>query len=304
MSYSFIRAIKFAFKDFWRNIWLSLVTVTVLILAILSVNILISLNAVSETVITAVKEKVDISIFMKPDVEQVQIANLQEKLKSMPEVKEVIFISKDEALEEFKSKHQDDPRILEALKEVEKNPLSDSLIVKAKDIDHYKTILNFVNLSENQEIIKYQNYTDHEKIISRVSAISTKVEKVGIGITAIFSLIAILIVFNAIRVMVYTRREEIAVMRLVGASSSFIRLPFLLESVIYALFAIVIATVILYAIFGAISPYLSVFLEAYNFNLIEYYNSNFLSIFAAELGAAVLLSIISSGVAIGRYLKV
>ena len=304
MNYSFVRAINFAFKDFWRNIWLSLVTVTVLILAILSVNILISLNAISDKVIDSVKEKVDISVFIKPDIEQLQVANLKSRLEKMPEVKEVIFISKDEALEGFKLKHQDDPRILEALKEVEKNPLVDSLIVKATDINDYKNILNFINLDENQDIIKYQNYTDHEKIISRVNSISEKVEQVGIGITAIFVLISILIVFNAIRVMVYTRREEIAVMRLVGASSSFIRLPFLLESLLYAIFACSIAFVFLYAIFGAIGPYLSVFLEAYNFNLIEYYNNNFIVIFVGELAVAAVLSILSSAVAISRYLKV
>ena len=304
MNYSFVRAVNFAFKDFWRNIWLSLVTVTVLILAILSVNVLISLNAISDKVIGSVQEKVDISIFIKPDVEQIEVANLQSRLQKMSEVKEVVFISKNDALEDFKKKHQDDIRILEALKEVEKNPLVDSLIIKANDITEYKNILNFINLDENQEIIKYQNYTDHEKIISRVNSISEKVEQVGIGITAIFVLISILIVFNAIRVMVYTRREEIAVMRLVGASSSFIRLPFLLESILYAVFACVIAFVLLYAIFGAIGPYLSVFLESYNFNLIEYYNSNFIVIFAAELAVAAILSILSSAVAISRYLKI
>lgn len=304
MNYSFVRAVNFAFKDFWRNIWLSLVTVTVLILAILSVNVLISLNAISDKVIGSVQEKVDISVFIKPDVEQVEVANLQSRLMKMSEVKEVVFISKNDALEDFKEKHKDDDRILEALKEVEKNPLVDSLIIKATDISEYKNILNFINLDENQEIIKYQNYTDHEKIISRVNAISEKVKQVGIGITAIFVLISILIVFNAIRVMVYTRREEISVMRLVGASSSFIRLPFLLESILYAIFACVIAFVLLYAIFGAIGPYLSVFLESYNFNLIEYYNSNFIVIFAGELAVAAILSILSSAVAISRYLKI
>jgi cell division transport system permease protein len=304
MNYSFLRAIIFAFKDFWRNIWLSLVTITVLVLAILSVNILISLNAVSETVIESVKEKVDISVFIKADVPAAQVNNFQERLRNLSEVKEVVFISKDEALDTFKLRHQDDPRILEALKEVEKNPLVDSIIIKARDIDDYKKILAFISLDENQEIIKYESFTDHETIINRVNSISSKIEKVGFGITIIFSLIAVLIVFNAIRVIVYTRREEIAVMRLVGASGSFIRLPFLLESIIYTLFALILAFILLYAVFGATGPYLATFLEAYNFNIIEYYNANFFSIFLTQLGATALLSILSSGVAISRYLKV
>ncbi len=304
MNYSFFRALRYAFKDFGRNFWLSLVTITVLVLALLSVNILVSLNALSQTVISAVKEKVDISVFIKPEVEQIKVANFEDKLKKRPEVKEVVFVSKEVALADFKERHKEDPKILEALKEIEKNPLADTLIVKAKSIDDYKNILNFINLEENQEIIKYQDYTDHETIISRVNDISRKAKEVSLTITFVFTVIAILIIFNAIRVSVYTRREEVAVMRLVGASSSFIRLPFLLESVIFGLFAVLIAFGILYASFSFISPYLEALLVNYSFNLVDYYNQNILVLFASEAGAVILLSVLSSAVALGRYLKI
>jgi len=304
MNYSFFRALRYAFKDFGRNFWLSLVTITVLVLALLSVNILIFLNALSEKIISAVKEKVDISVSIKPDVEQMQVANLEDRLKKRPEVKEVVFVSKDEALVDFNEKHKNDPKILEGLKELEKNPLSDILIVKAKSIDDYKSILTFINLEENQEIIKFQDYTDHETIITRVNEISHKAEEVSLAITLVFAFIAVLIIFNAIRVSVYTRREEVSVMRLVGASSSFIRLPFLLESVIFGLFAVMLAFVILYACFGVIGPYLDALLVNYSFNLVEYYNQNIVILFLAQAGAVILLSVLSSAVALGRYLKV
>jgi len=304
MNYSFFRALIFALKDFWRNIWLSLVTITVLILAILSVNILISLSAISTRMIDVVKEKVDISVSFRDDVVTATVTNFQERLKAMPEVKEVVFVSKESALESFKEKHKDDPRIMDALKELDANPLTDALIVKARSIDDYSTIVTFVNLDENQKIIKSQSYTDHQKIIERVNLISSKTEKVGLGITLAFALIAILIVFNSIRVMVYTHKEEISVMRLVGASNWFIRLPFLLESVLYSVFSLVLAVGLLYLILGASQPYLATFLESYNFNLISYFNQNFITIFIPELFAAIVLSIISSGIAITRYLKV
>jgi len=304
MNYSFFRALRYAFKDFGRNFWLSLVTITVLILALLSVNILICLNALSARIVSVVKEKVDISIFIKPDVEQAKIANLEERLKKRPEVKEVVFVSKEAALADFKEKHKDDPKILEALKEIDKNPLADSLIVKAKSIDDYNNILSFVNLEENQQIIKYQNYTDHEKIISRVNEISKKAEEVSLAVTLVFSIIAVLIIFNAIRVSVYTRREEVAVMRLVGASSSFIRLPFILESIIYGVFAVLISFGILYLCFSLINPYLDAMLANYSFNLIQYYNQNIVLLLCAEAGAVIVLSVLSSAVALGRYLRV
>lgn len=302
--HSFIRALAFAFKDFWRNIWLSLVTITVLILALLSFNILISLNAFSGKIIESVKERIDISVFFKPDATQAQIDNFRENLKKKPEVKEITFISKEAALETFKATHKDDAKITEALQAVDKNPLVDTVVIKAANIDDYNNILSFIQLPKNQEIIKYQNFTDHQKIIDTVNSISGKVKKVGIIVTAVFALIAILIVFNAIRVMLYSYREEIAVMRLVGASNDFIRLPFLLESVLYSIFATGLAFGLLYAIFGALGPYLSAFFDAYNFNLVTYYNQHFLIIFPSELGAVILLNIISSGIAIRRYLKV
>ena len=301
--HSFLRALSFALKDFWRNIWLSLVTITVLILALLSFNILISLNAVSGKIVASVKERVDVSVFFKPEVKQAQIDNFREKLKIMPEVKEVKFISKEVALEDFRSLHKDDVKINEALKELEKNPMVDTVVIKASSLEDYNKILNFIKLESNQEIIKYQNFTDHQKIIDRINSISDKVKKISITVTAIFALIAILIVFNAIRVMLYTYKEEITVMRLVGASDWFIRLPFLLESILYSIFATGIAFIMLYALFGALGPYLAAFFESYNFNLIQYYNEHFIVIFFSELGAVILLNIMSSGIAIRRYLK-
>lgn len=304
MKHSSLRIIKFAFQDFWRNFWLSLVTITVLVLALLSVNILISLNAVSDSVINSVKDKVDVSVFFKTDTPQAVIDNFQEKLRNMSEVKETVFIAKDQALAQFKEKHKNDPAILEAVKEVEDNPLLDALVIKAQNTEDYKKILTVLNSAENQEVIKYQNYTDHEKIIARVSSLSDKVSKFSLSLTIIFAVIAILIVFNAIRVTIYTHREEIAVMRLVGASNSFIRAPFLVESILFAVFAIIITIVVLYGIFVALTPYLGGFLETYNFSLINYYKSNFVEIFLAQLGAVILLNIISSGIAIGKYLRV
>ncbi|MFH0779889.1 MAG: permease-like cell division protein FtsX [Parcubacteria group bacterium] len=304
MNYSFMRALKFAFQDFRRNIWLSVVTITVLILALLSVNILISFNAISEKIISSVQDKIDISVFFKPESKPAQVVDFQKKIRNLPEVKEAIYVSKDEALQEFETRHANDQEILDALKELQANPLNDALVIKAKDIDSFNKVLTYLGLPENQNIIKFQDFTDHQKIINRVNVISDKVNQFSIGLTAVFSLIAVLIVFNAIKVTIYTHREEINVMRLVGASNWFIRLPFLLESVLYGLFAIILTGVLLYVIFRATGSYISSFAETYNFSLISYYGAHFASIFSAELLAVILLSIISSGIAVGKYLRV
>ncbi len=304
MKHTFFRAFKFAFQDFWRNIWLSLVTVTVLVLALLSVNVLISLNAISNSIINSVEKKVDISVFFKENVTEAQVDNFQEKIKSMSEVEESVYISKEKALADFREKHRGDKSIMEALRQVEENPLLDALVIRAKSTDDYSRILSTLSMGKNQELIKYQNYTDHKKIIEKVSVLRDKVKTFSISLTAIFSLIAVLIVFNSIRVMIYTHREEIAVMRLVGASNSFIRAPYILESVIYVIFAFIIAMIFLYVIIGATGPYLNDFLQTYDFSLLNYYAENFFVIFGAQFLAVVVLNIVSSGIAIGRYLKI
>ncbi len=304
MNYSFFRALKFAFQDFWRNIWLSLVTITVLVLAFLSVNILISLQAVSKEIVASVEEKVDVSVFFKAEAERAEIDNFTERLKSIPEVKETRFISREEALNKFKQDHQDEPKLLQAIEELEENPLVDVLVIKANSIEEYNQILPVIQLEENQALIEYQDFTDHQKIIERVKIISNKVRQAGIVLTAIFAFIAILIVYNAIRVNIYIHKEEIGVMRLVGAGNGFIRSPFILESFIYATVSLVVSLVILYATFGAISPYIAEFLKSYDFNLIAYYNQNFIKIFGVQYLAVLLLTIISSGLAIGKYMRV
>jgi len=304
MNYSFLRAIKFAFQDFWRNIWLSLVTISVLVLALLSVNVLVSLDAISGAVINSVENKVDISLYFKTTAPKAKVDNFRQKINALPEVKETFFIGKDEALTTFKEKHKDDAKIMEAVSQLEKNPLMDAFIIRAKSLDDYNRILSVISLNENQDLIKYQNFTDHQKIIDRIRIISNKVEQVSLFLTIIFAVISILIVFNSIRLTIYTHREEIAVMKLVGANNWFVRLPFLLEGIIYALFALSIAMVIIYALFYAVGGYLAEFLEAYNFSLLSYYNQNIWLILGGEFSAVALLNIISSAVAVGKYLRV
>lgn len=303
MNYSLIRAFKYAFKDFWRNFWLSLVTITVLVLALLSLNILISLNVISTRIISSVEDKVDVSVYFKPGTEIAKIDNFQAMLKAMPEVRSVEFVSKDVAYETFKTKHSDDPNIMAALKELEKNPLVDAVTIKARTIDDYNKIIEVISQPENSEIIKFQNYTDHQKIIEKMGSISAKVEKISLILTIVFALIAVLIVFNAIRVMIYTHKDEIIVMKLVGANNRFIRAPFIMESLLFSVFALAMTVLILYAVLGALSPYLVSFFNTYDFDLILYYNENFAVLFGLQFIFVLLLNAISSGIAIGRYLK-
>ena len=304
MGRSFFRVFKFALQDFWRNIWLSLVTITVLILALLSVNVLIALNAISDSVVSAVQAKVDINISILPDTTVAQTENFHTFLKNFEEIDQLTYLSKEQVLENFKQENAANPKIQEALKELEKNPFTDTFIIKAKDIAHYNVIIQKILNSEYEKILENKNFSDPQKIVAFVDNMTGKAEKVGMILTAIFAIIALLIVFNTVRVIIYTHREEIGVMRLVGATNWFIRTPYLLEAALYAIFSLAIKVGLLYGLLYFAQPYLASLLQYYNFNLIGYYNNNFITIFGLELIAAILLTSISSGLAIRRYLKV
>ncbi|HUT22239.1 MAG TPA: permease-like cell division protein FtsX [Candidatus Bipolaricaulota bacterium] len=298
------RIIKFAVQDFYRNIWLSLVTVSILTLALLSVNVLILMNAMTDEVISSVQDKIDVSVFFTESASQAEIENLSAKLREAPQVKEVVFVSKEEALEKFKEKHQDDQKINETLSEIGENPLLNSIIVKANSADDYDAVLALLENPDFEDLIQDKDFADHRLIIDRINSVTGKVERFGLAMSAIFGLIAVLIVYNAIRVIIYTHKEEIGVMRLVGATNWFIRTPFLISSIIYAVLSVVLSVVILYPLLGLMQPYFSNLLADYGFDLLTYFNSHFFVIFGLELLGAVFLTIFSSGLAISKYLKV
>jgi cell division transport system permease protein len=300
----FSRTIKFALQGFFRNFWLSIVTVIILILTLFSVTIVAGVNIIAKQAITSVESKVDVSVYLKPSTEEKDITNIRYRLEGMSEVQTVTYVSSQDALEKFKQAHANDPVILESLTQLDSNPLGATLIIKAKSIDDYPRIMALLDNTEYSGLIQDKNFEDNQKVIDRLSALSKKIQRVGIIISIIFIIIAILIIFNTIRINIYTHREEIGIMKLVGASNWFVRAPFLVESFMYALLSVVLCLLIMYPLLGVITPQINDFFTGYNLNLVQYFESSFWKIVGLQFAFAILLSAISSGIAIGRYLKV
>lgn len=303
MFTSITRVIKFSFQDFFRNFWLSIVTLTILVLALFAVNLLIIFNLVTKVAINSIEDKVDINVYFKPDISEDQVKNVQTYLQTLAQVKSVDFISKDQALINFKAKHQDNPKILQSLEEIENNPLGASLVVKAKNSADYPLILETLQTPQYNNLIESKDFEDHKAVIERINGITSKVGKGVIVIAILFALISILIIFNAIRMAIYTHREEIIAMKLIGATDWFIEGPFLLQGIIFGIMSMLITLLILYPLLGFIRPYLQLILEG-DFNIVNYFNDNFFLIFGLELLGAILLNLISSYVAVKRYVKV
>ncbi len=304
MFSSFSRILKFAFQDFRRNVWLSVITISVLALALISINSLIVFRLVADSSIQAVREKIDVSVYFNPEVSAGEVNNVKSRLNNLSEVKEVSYVTPEEALSRFRAKHVADPEILASLEEVDGNPLGAALIIKAHDLENYPRILQELEKDEYSELIQKKNFDDHKMVISKINDISDRVEKVAFAIIGVFIFIAVVIVFNTIRIAIYTHRREIEIKRLVGATNWFIKAPFLMEGVFYSILALLAVIVIVYPILGAIDPYLSGFFENSDFSVLNYFNNNFISIFGWQLLAIILLNIVGSSLAIGRYLKV
>ncbi len=303
MITSSFRVVKFAFQDFFRNFWLSFVTLTILVLALFLVNLLIIFNLVANSAIGSIEDKIDINIYFKTEIKEDQVQNIQRYLESLAQVKEIKYISREQALENFKERHKDNPKILESLEEIDKNPLGASLIIKAKTTANYPLILENLEDPQYNNLIESKDFEDHRQVINRITGITQKVNTAVIIVALVFMLIAILIIFNAIRMAIYTHREEIFAMKLVGATNWFIMAPFLLQGIIFSFLSVIITIIIIYPLLGFIQPYVALILEN-QFNLIQYFNQNFIRIFGLQFLVAIIINLVSSFWAVNKYLRV
>lgn len=299
-----LRITKYAFQNFGRNIWLSIVTIIVLALTLFMVSMIMTLNLIAENAIQSVQERVDIDVFFKPDVSEVSVLEAKQFLEARGEVQSVEYISKDKALENFRAVHADDADIQTSLDELAENPLPASLVVRARELEQYSDILVALDNSDFNDLIETRNFESNQAVIGQLHNITDRMSNIGFIVSAVLVVIAVLVVFNTIRITIYTYRTELGIMKLVGATNTFIRMPFVMESVLYAVIATVITVAVFYPLLVAVSPYITNFFEGYNFDALAYFQVNFWRVVGVELLVAVVLSVLSSTVAIGRYLRV
>lgn len=288
-------------QNFWRNGWLSLAAISVLTLSLFISGVLFVVLMAANGVLKNVQEKVNVSVYFKTDTPEERILAAKSDLESYNEVKSVEYISRDKALEDFKRNNADEPVIIKSLEEIGDNPLLASLIVKANDPNQYEAISEYINSASFKEDISRFNYGKNKEIIDKLSNMISEVKKIGLGLAGAFALISILITFNTIRITIYTHKSEIEVMRLVGASNTYIRLPFILEGVMYGLSAAVVSMLVLFAAVRLSASYVS-FLSLKD--IVSFHASNWLILVGAELVLGMVLGIISSWIAVRKYLKV
>jgi len=300
---SFFRIIKFSFQDIVRNIWLSIVTITILILALFSMNMLFTVKLVSQNAVTAVKNKINISLYFKADASEAAILDVRQKVDAMSDVKSSTFISKSMALDNFRNNNKNNPEILNALKELGKNPLSPSLIIVPRDFDNSSSLITSLKMLES-DAIESRDFSDNSTILEKINFITSRINEIGMFLIIIFVLTSLLVVYNAIRVAIYTHRQEIEIMRLVGASNFFIYMPYLFSAFIYALVSVLIVVISFYPFLTILQPYLEVFFTDYTVNILTYYVNNFGLIFGLQFLGVFLITLVASLLAARKYAKI
>jgi cell division transport system permease protein len=301
---SFFRTIVFAFQGIARNFWLSVVTTSVCFLTLVTVNAVIILNVIAIASIQSVENRVHVDIYLKSGTTPAMEGSIRGYLTGLEPVKEVILIPADEALKDFKARHSNDPDVLAALDEIGENPLGDALRVSARSPKDFPFILQAVNTPEFSPHIKETGQTNYDDVVASLTNLNTKVRYGGTGLAIFFGLIAILMVYNTVRVAVYVHRDEIAVMRLVGAQGWFISAPFLLEAVIFSAVATGAMAGLLYFLLKIWEPFLKVFFTGVNLDLLGFYIHNGLPLFVLQFVALSLLGMASSAAALRKYSKI
>ncbi len=301
------RILKAGFINFWRNRVVSFASVLTMTVTLFTLGFVIFAGALLDSSLEQIKSKVDVNVYFNVDAEEEDILALKQSVENLPEVAEVVYVSREQAILDFRERNKDDYLIIQAVDELGENPLGASIGIKAKETSQYESVAKFLQgqtaLSQGgASIIDNINYEQNKIAIEKLTKIINGAEKFGLAVTIFLILISIVITFNTVRLAIYTSREEISVMRLVGANNRYIRGPFIVEGVMYGVFASIISVVLFYPVTMWLGDTSENFFGG--INLFDYYITNFVEIFLIILAVGIFLGVSSSFMAVRRYLKV
>ena len=301
------RIIRTGFFNFWRNGTVSLASVLVMLVTLSVIGTITFASAILDTSLAELRDKIDINVTFVTTAHEEDIMAIKHSLESLSEVLLVTYQSPEEALTEFKKRHENDQAILTALDELGENPLGAVLNVKARDPSQYASVAEFLESNsalskDGITIIDRINYFQNKTAIDRLTAIIKSADKLGFALTLVMAVISMLIAFNTIRLTIYIAKDEISVMRLVGASTGYIQGPFIVVGIIYG----VVAGILTLLLFLPATYYVGQTTAGFfsDFNLFSYYLRHFLEVASIVMVSGVMIGALSSTLAIRRYLKV
>lgn len=300
------RIVKTGLQNFARNLTLAVAAIAVMVITLTIILFSVISSATFNNTVQQITDKIDISVYLKDDVGTEKRAEVIRQFTSLDNVRTVEYVSKDEALEDYKKANQDKPDLLAAISQTD-NPLPASLRIKPKDPNKIEEIRTFI---ESPDIKALQSdatsYSGERKdAIDNITSATRFFQTAGLVGVAVFALVSMLIIFNTIRMAIFNRRDELQIMRLLGASTWFIRGPFVVETVAYGIIASVLSVTICHFLFVVSSSTLG----ASSFGLLDinfasqYFADNLLLILTGQLAVGILIGAVSSVIATQRYLK-
>jgi cell division transport system permease protein len=302
MLTSFKRVLKAGWKNIIRNPWLTTATIFIMAMVITVITALFVGRAMTNQLIGELQDKVDVSVFFQTDVSEKEILKARDEISQLSGVKEITYVTSEEALQIFKDRHKTNQMLLETLNEIGDNPFPASLAIKVEEASQYENLVSYLEGSSFQALIEKIDYLEKKSIIDKLFSISSDLNTGGIVFSLILAFLSVLVAFNTIRLAIYNSREEISVQRLVGASNWFIRGPYVIQGAISGFFASILCFLLLWGISFFLGPKLELIYPT--FSLMGFFSQNAFLIFGIQLLTGVGLGVISSIIAIRKYLRV
>jgi cell division transport system permease protein len=300
-----LRIIRFTFQNVGRNLWLTLATLAVLTLTLVSVNLLIAVNYLGGVAASAVEDRVDLAVHFRPGVEESRVRTVQSALLGLAETKDVRYVSPEEGAREFAEAYADDAEVIDALTEAGDNPFGATLVVKARELDGYQRIRTALADPAFADLIDGQNYDDGQAVVANVRHWAERATSVALAVSSAFIIITVFIVYTTVRMSINTHRDEIAIMRLVGAPDTFIRGPFYGEAVVWTAIATLTTAVLVWLTATIATPWLQRFFgTATKVDLLGFYADNAAFAMVGQVLAVLLLTLVATRVATSRYIRV
>lgn len=288
-------------RNFFRNAWLSIAATAVMVVTLTVMLSAIILNVALNDTLKQVTNKIDISIFFTDNTTPEQIAKVQEELKKTANVQSSRYVSKIEALSRYREQNKNNPELLEAVNEKE-NPLPQSIEIQVKDLKNTDAITALTQREEFKPLIQDTTHgEDRQKTIQRIGNINSFLTKVGLFGSLVFAIIAVLIIFNTIRMAIFSRGDELQIMRLIGATNGFIRGPFLFEAMLDGIVAAVITLITIYFLLFYGGPKLLSYVDFSHTLLL--FGTHWTLVGLATMLAGMAIGALSAALAMIRYLK-
>lgn len=298
---TFYRIGKMSLLSLWRNRWLSLAATLIMILTLITISFFVSLLLITNRTTDSLRDKVDMSVYFDESTSKDQIMAIQNILLARSDVKSADYISKDKALEIWRERNDDNQKLRDIISEID-NPLPRSLEIKTQNPEQLEGIYNFFDSPDYKPLIKEISYQKNKNLIDRLVKITNLTKIFGWAMSLVFVLISVLVIYNTIRLTIFARKDEIDIMKLVGASDLYIKGPFLLEGLAYGLLGAIASSILFAFVFRLTVPSAEHYLGLTDLNS-SYLGINIALIILLQFMVGLLLGGFCSVLAVKRYLK-